>query len=946
MNPNPEVSLLLGENDQSEVTDTDCHLPETEETIKLDNTMKAKDKKQKTVALIVISFVLLVIVLLVLFIVFRSKANSSKIKPISNLELTKDPGYSLKSVVADNSWINATAAIHTPSSFDSVSNPSVKYINFTSRLLRQNHFEIRMIDAENSRFEVPDEYPFPGYSEPYEQIRWNKSRGKLYHPTNVDDDFSFAITRRETNETLFSMNSTLIYTKFYLELTSELPRGYLYGLGERAGPFQLRTGTYTLWNKDAPFMLDHGIQGSQTYGYHPVYLIREESGNFSLVFLKISNAMDAIIQSDQKRITFKIAGGGIFDIHVLLGGANPENLIKNYHEYIRKWSMPPFWSLGWHQCRWGYTTLDVVESVLNNYTAFQLPLDVIWSDIDYMRDYVDFTIDETRFPVKRFNEVLQKYQKRWVPIIDAGIGLKNDTYAVQKIEDLDIGIKYATSDDILVGSVWPGDVYWVDFWHPGSEDFWGEMLELLYQQVNFSGIWLDMNELSNFCNGNCDPSIPVFAELPYTPGGVDLSTKTIDVGARHYQGLTELNVHTFNGFVESKATYEYLKTKSPLPFILSRSTTYGSGQFASHWTGDNAATVDFLKYSISGILAFNIYGIPHTGSDICGFSGDTTEMLCARWMQLGSWYPFARNHHEIGGIMQEPYAWGANSTVLLTSQAALRYRYAHLRYYYTQFLEANGTGTVFRPVFFEWPQDEMLYNSEYGYSERQFLIGDALMVCPSLNLTEIDEFDSYFPAGRWYDYKEGVLILSDNNDGSIVTIQSKLGESSPVYLRGGKVVFAEFSSASNVSRSDDLPNKFTMTVGLSKTSDGEYYASGNIMGSKDISDETLVNECILKSCIIETEVNGDNSQLTISFASRAGTSILIDEIRVWGLDFTGTESHLDSSSSNMQVTVEVNEQSEENYIPLIREDGRLELKDVLIQVEEKTTIYFRFSISK
>jgi len=64
-----------------------------------------------------------------------------------------------------------------------------------------------------------------------------------------------------------------------------------------------------------------------------------------------------------------------------------------------------------------------------------------------------------------------------------------------------------------------------------------------------------------------------------------------------------------------------------------------------------------LSYSILGTMNMNIYGVPLTGSDICGFMGNTDEDLCEKWTVLGAFYPFSRNHNALGSSPQEPWVW-------------------------------------------------------------------------------------------------------------------------------------------------------------------------------------------------------------------------------------------------------------------------------------------------
>lgn len=107
--------------------------------------------------------------------------------------------------------------------------------------------------------------------------------------------------------------------------------------------------------------------------------------------------------------------------------------------------MIPQWALGWHQCKFGYEDTQALKDVVANYSSSEIPLEVMWSDIDYLYNYRDFTYDHIRYAeLPAFIEELHSKSMYYIPIIDAGVAIRpwGDYQAYSSGKEKDVFIKY------------------------------------------------------------------------------------------------------------------------------------------------------------------------------------------------------------------------------------------------------------------------------------------------------------------------------------------------------------------------------------------------------------------------------------------------------------------------------------------------------------------------
>ena len=531
---------------------------------------------------------------------------------------------------------------------------------------------------------------------------------------------------------------------------------HFYGLGEKAARLDKRRSFFVNWNSDTPGYIEGRDPIYQTI---PFYIGLQRGIAYGIFFDNSYRSYFDFGRSSQQRAWFGAEGGEMN--YYFFHGPSIKKILGRYADLTGRMPLPPMWALGNQQSRWSYYPDTMVEEVVSEYRKRDLPLDVIYLDIDYMSEYRVFTFDKQRFPdPKGLTDKLGKQGVKVVTIVDPGVKHqpKQPGYHAYDEGVAKNFFQRRSNGDLFVPRVWPGESVFVDYTLPEARRWWGD-LHRFYTDNGIAGIWNDMNEPSDFVDQT---------------GKNQLDVVSYDEGEKTTHAK---NRNTF-ALLMSRATYEGLERLQPnrRPYVITRAAYAGIQRYATMWTGDTNSTWEALALNIPMFTSLGLSGEPFVGSDVGGFIGRGNGELLVRSYQIGFLAPFCRNHKVIDGYDQEPWRFGKYYEDIIRKY--LKLRYALMPFLYTTLEEAHRTGVPpFRPLMLNYQDDASTYTID-----DQFMIGTDLLVAPIVK-PDVTRRLVYLPKGTWYDY----WTNRKYNGETMISVDAPL-EVAPMFVRGGAII--------------------------------------------------------------------------------------------------------------------------------------------------------------
>lgn len=250
--------------------------------------------------------------------------------------------------------------------------------------------------------------------------------------------------------------------------------------------------------------------------------------------------------------------------------------------------------------------------------------------------------------------------------------------------------------------------------------------------------------------------------------------QTLSLNATHTGGVTDYDVHSLYGHGMMMATSSALSVMSDnRPFILTKGSFSSTGMWASSVAhSHDKRSWDSLYYGLASTLRSQMFGMPHSGSDVCGYyaNGDQLdEELCLRWYQMATFFPLARHSQDDEAPRTEPFNL-KDPNIQAKVKKTMHDRMQYLRLLYTcLFQTSDSGGSCLDPVQFRYVVPDAKWNTPAGTRDftSSYMVAGSLLVSPIMNaLNGATTFQSYFPQaqGSWVNMADWSEIIQGKDD--------------------------------------------------------------------------------------------------------------------------------------------------------------------------------------
>ena len=416
--------------------------------------------------------------------------------------------------------------------------------------------------------------------------------------------------------------------------------------------------------------------------------------------------------------------------YVIMGGT-PREVIMTLADLTGHAPVMPHWATGFWQSRLRYETQDEVLAVAERYKKLGIPLSVIVIDYFHWTEQGDYRFDprywqDPKGMADKLHEMGVKLMVSMWPTVNEN----SENY------------RHMLENNMLIrtksGSNRVFDFYGpqaeIDPTNPKTREFVWQRLKENYIDKGVDALWFD----------EAEPEI-------------------------HPEHFDNLILHIGNGdevgllypYYYAKLAYDGFKSIGREDIVtLTRCAYLGAQRFgALVWSGDIPSTFESLDAQVKSGLNMAMCGIPWWTTDIGGFYGGDTKTdyfreLIVRWFQYGVFCPVTRLHgsregHDRTRDIIEPtgggnelWSFGDEVFEILKELVMLRERLRPYVEKHMRIASENGI-PVMRPMFFDYPDDEICYTLG-----GQYMFGDDIIFAPVTKQGQTEK-EVWLPEGKW-----------------------------------------------------------------------------------------------------------------------------------------------------------------------------------------------------